>query len=384
MVAIISTYVLRIILLIGSNIPIILSNNGVFNDAVTSKVVCDTTKGSITIEVHRGWAPLGADRFIDLVKDGFFTDIAFFRCVERFLTQFGISDKENMKHWHNNEIKDDVNLHKGIQKNFVSFAGGGPNTRSTQLFIAFEYLDFLGKEPWETPFGVVVDGQATLDSLYKGYGDIPPFGKGVDQQKIHNRGNAYVRQDFPKTDFLTSCKVVEEISSMKFDHSADEAIEEKRKKEEKKKEEELGGERDLRNDDEISEGKREAEEQEKEEEEEKAVAEEEAMEAEEEETEAFLEEEEANDRGKVLNHVPRGPDELNKLAAFENKARLRKGKAFNNLRDQLKKSQNIVLDKNSNDTRVAFFAVGILSFFCGILFYLHRQRGNKTTNGKST
>lgn len=148
MVAIISTTVLRTILLIGS-IDLTFSNNGVFSDKVTSKVVCDTTKGSITIDVHRGWAPIGADRFIDLVKDGFYTDIAFFRCVKQFLVQFGISDKENMKHWHNEEIKDDVNQHKGIQKNYVSFAGGGPNTRSTQLFIAFEYLDFLGKEPWE-------------------------------------------------------------------------------------------------------------------------------------------------------------------------------------------------------------------------------------------
>ena len=115
---------------------------------------------------------------------------------------------------------------RGIQKNFVSFAGGGPNTRSTQLFIAFEYLDFLGyaspplhsphrarpcpfippsplflprcrshawccrKEPWETPFGVAVgpESQATLDALYKGYGEMVPFNKkGIDQQKIQNQ-----------------------------------------------------------------------------------------------------------------------------------------------------------------------------------------------------
>lgn len=61
----------------------------------------------------------------------------------------------------------------------MSFAGGGPNTRSTQIFIAFEDLNFLGKEPWETPFGVVTSGEDTLNKLYKGYGDIPPFGKGI-------------------------------------------------------------------------------------------------------------------------------------------------------------------------------------------------------------
>lgn len=118
------------------------------------RVACTTTKGPLLIEIYRDWSPLGADRFLDLVKDNFFTDIAFFRCVKRFLTQFGISDVPSKKHWHREEIPDDPNLHLGIKKNYLSFAGGGPNTRSTQLFIAFEDLDFLGKEPWETPFGM--------------------------------------------------------------------------------------------------------------------------------------------------------------------------------------------------------------------------------------
>lgn len=116
-------------------------------------VSCQTTKGPLLIEVHKDWAPLGAARFLELVDDQFYTDIALFRCVKRFLTQFGISDNHAKKHWHNKNIQDDPNLHLGIQKNYVSFAGGGPNTRSTQLFIAFEHLDFLGNEPWETPFG---------------------------------------------------------------------------------------------------------------------------------------------------------------------------------------------------------------------------------------
>lgn len=118
------------------------------------RVACSTTKGPLLIEIYKEWSPLGAERFLDLVKDDFFRDIAFFRCVRRFLTQFGISDVPSKKHWHREEIPDDPNLHLGIKKNYLSFAGGGPNTRSTQLFIAFEDLDFLGKEPWETPFGM--------------------------------------------------------------------------------------------------------------------------------------------------------------------------------------------------------------------------------------
>ncbi|RYG62708.1 hypothetical protein EON64_17365 [archaeon] len=120
----------------------------------TFKVHCQTTKGPLDIEVYPDWAPLGARRFLELVVDDFYTDIAFFRCVKGFLTQFGISDHADKLHWHRANIPDDPNLRKGIKKHYLSFAGGGPNTRSTQLFIAFEDLDFLGEEPWETPFGM--------------------------------------------------------------------------------------------------------------------------------------------------------------------------------------------------------------------------------------
>jgi cyclophilin family peptidyl-prolyl cis-trans isomerase len=180
---------------------------------VTSKVQCETTKGSFILEIYREWSPLGADRFIDLIKDDFFTNIALYRCVKGFLTQFGISEDKSKKHWHNNQIKDDPNLHIPIRKGYLSFAGGGDNTRSTQMFIAFEDLDFLGKSPWETPFGKIIDGYSTLDKFYKGYGDIPPFGKGPDQQKIHNRGNKYIHDEFPLTDFITSCKLIEDYGN---------------------------------------------------------------------------------------------------------------------------------------------------------------------------
>lgn len=170
-------------------------------------VSCETTQGLLRIEVYEDWAPLGAKRFLDLVRDDFYTDIALFRCVKGFLVQFGITEDPTKKHWYREQIKDDPNLHKGIKKNYLSFAGGGPNTRDTQLFIAFKDLDFLGKEPWETPFGLVIEGQSTLDALYKGYGDIPPFGKGPSQQKIHNRGNDYIRKEFPNIDFIKSCEL---------------------------------------------------------------------------------------------------------------------------------------------------------------------------------
>lgn len=74
----------------------------------------------------------------------------------------------------------------------------------------------MGNEPWETPFGKVVEGYETLEKLYKGYGDIPPFGKGPDQQKIHNRGNSYIKENFPLTDFITSCKDITPVKQLEL------------------------------------------------------------------------------------------------------------------------------------------------------------------------
>jgi cyclophilin family peptidyl-prolyl cis-trans isomerase len=187
-------------------------------------VGCTTTKGYIEFEIYPDWAPIGSNRFLELVRDGFFEDIALYRCVKRFLTQFGISDKPRYRHWHRENIKDDNNLGMGIKKYYLSFAGGGPNTRSTQLFIAFEDLDFLGKEPWETPFGVVVKGQDVVDSFYTGYGDIEPFSKtGPNQQKIYNIGNDYLKESFPKLDYILSCDIVPNSTStletIDFDHN---------------------------------------------------------------------------------------------------------------------------------------------------------------------
>jgi cyclophilin family peptidyl-prolyl cis-trans isomerase len=179
----------------------------------TVQVECKTTQGYIAMDIHRDWSPRGADRFLELVRDGFYTDIALYRAVEGFLVQFGISDKPEYQHWHEDNIPDDKNLNLGIKKNYISFAGGGPNTRSTQLFIAFEDLDFLGKEPWETPFGVVWYGQETLDNIYKGYGEMVPFGNGPDQQEIYRQGNDYIRENFPLIDFIERCEVLDDLDA---------------------------------------------------------------------------------------------------------------------------------------------------------------------------
>lgn len=366
--------------LIITLISIFETGRGIDMGPPTARVSCETTKGNLLIDVHSDWAPLGAERFVALVKDGFYTDIAFFRCVKKFLTQFGISVNPQMFHWHEDNIPDDPNLHMGIQKNYVSFAGGGPNTRSTQIFIAFEYLDWLGKEPWETPFGVVVEGQETLDALYKEYGDMPPFGKGPNPSKIHNRGNNYIHEEFPKIDFLQSCKVIDELSAESRGEKDVAPIEDEPEEEEERErgevEEELESERrdELEMEERAAEKKAKFEKEEKEEKEIKSV---------EQETQKVAKKE--ND--KIEKSIPRGPDELEKLSVFERRSRFRKGAL--SLKDQLEKSQGYKTKEELEATKAekqkvnsAMYAVIILSILIFVLYIIHRQKAETAAVGK--
>jgi len=180
------------------------------SETTTQYVSCNTTKGLIGIEVYPKWAPRGAKRFIELVKDGFFSNIPLFRCVNDFIVQFGITDKPKHRHWQTETIKDDPNLNKGIKKHYISFAGNGPNSRSTNVFIAFRDNDFLGKSPWETPYGKLVRGASVMANWYCGYGDMKQGGntEGIDADKLYAEGNKYLRRDFPLIDYIISCRVV--------------------------------------------------------------------------------------------------------------------------------------------------------------------------------
>jgi peptidyl-prolyl cis-trans isomerase A (cyclophilin A) len=171
------------------------------------KVKFDTTKGDVVIEVRRSWAPHGADRFYELVKSGYFTDVAFFRAISGFMVQFGIHGDPAMNaKWHNANIPDDPAAGQSNHRGYVTFATAGPNTRTTQIFINYggnERLDGMGF----TPFGQVVDGMAVVDSFYQGYGEGAPMGGGPDQGRIQNEGNAYLKASFPKLDYIKSAKV---------------------------------------------------------------------------------------------------------------------------------------------------------------------------------
>lgn len=175
----------------------------------TYRVRLETTKGNVVLELHRDWSPEGADRFYNLVKSGFFEHVAFFRAIDGFMVQFGMSgDPSVQKAWNAYAIPDDP---PGVQSNkrgYITFAMRGPNTRTTQVFVNYKdnvQLDSMGF----TPFGQVVEGMEVLDSLYKGYGEGAPKGKGPDQMRLTKEGNAYLESDFPKLDWLEKAVLVE-------------------------------------------------------------------------------------------------------------------------------------------------------------------------------
>ena len=171
--------------------------------------VFETTQGEFTIHVVRAWSPNGADRFYNLVKNGYYDDIAFFRNIDGFMVQFGIhGDPAYNTVWKDAKIADDPVAQSNTRGN-VSFATAGKNTRTTQVFINFgdnSSLDGMGF----SPFGNVdASGMATVDKLYDGYGEGAPRGRGPDQGKLQKGGNAYLKAEFPKLDYVVKASIKE-------------------------------------------------------------------------------------------------------------------------------------------------------------------------------
>lgn len=172
----------------------------------TFTVRLDTTKGPILIDVNRSWAPLGADRFHDLVTIGYYDDVAFFRVVEGFVAQVGIhGDPAVNKVWKKALFSDDPVVGSN-EEGTVTFATSGKNARTTQFFVNFRNnarLDAMGF----APFGKVRDMDVAR-RLYAGYGEGAPSGRGPQQGRIHREGNVYLRDGFPELDYIQTARVV--------------------------------------------------------------------------------------------------------------------------------------------------------------------------------
>jgi peptidyl-prolyl cis-trans isomerase A (cyclophilin A) len=175
----------------------------------TFKANFDTSVGTFVIEVHREWAPNGADRFYNLVKNGYFDNVRFFRVVSGFMVQFGINGDPALNTvWRSARIPDDP-VKQSNKRGFVTFAHAGANTRTTQMFINFRDNGNLDAQGFP-PFGqVTTGGMAVVDKINSEYGDGPPSGRGPDQGRVQTEGNAYLMKEFPKLDFVKKATIVQ-------------------------------------------------------------------------------------------------------------------------------------------------------------------------------
>lgn len=172
------------------------------------KVKLVTTKGDIVLQINREWSPNGADRFYNMVKIGYFDEIAIFRAVEGFMFQFGIhGNTEISKQWRKSTIKDDEAF-EGVsnQKGFITFANtGAPNSRGVQMFINLGdngRLDRMGF----TPFGQVAEGMDVVEQINTEYGE----NKRGEQGKLQRKGNDYIKGVCPNLDYIKSASLMEE------------------------------------------------------------------------------------------------------------------------------------------------------------------------------
>jgi peptidyl-prolyl cis-trans isomerase A (cyclophilin A) len=172
----------------------------------TYKARFDTSKGVFVIDVRREWAPVGADRFYNLVKNGFYDENRFFRVISGFMVQFGINGNPQVSTpWRNAQIKDDP-VKQSNKRGFITFATSGPNSRTTQVFINFgdnARLDGMGF----ASFGQVSSGMNVVDQLYSDYGEGAPSGRGPNQGRMQSEGNAYLTKDFPNLDFVRKATI---------------------------------------------------------------------------------------------------------------------------------------------------------------------------------
>lgn len=168
----------------------------------------ETSKGPFVVEVHRAWSPNGADRFYNLVSNGFFDDARFFRVISGFMAQFGINgDPAVNAAWQPAVIPDDP-VAQSNTRGMVSFAMRGPGTRTTQLFINYADANARLDSMRFSPFGKVTEGMEVVDSLYSGYGEGAPSGAGPAQARLQKEGNAYLTADFPRLDFIKTARIV--------------------------------------------------------------------------------------------------------------------------------------------------------------------------------
>jgi len=178
----------------------------------------ETSRGQVDVMARKSWAPNGVDRFYSLVGNHYYDDARFFRVVKGFVAQFGLAANPALTAaWRLRAIADEPVKHSNT-RGTISYARGGPGTRSTQLF--FNLVDNARLDTTNTfgfpPIGEVIAGMSAVDSLYSGYGNAAPragataTASGPQQDSITRQGNAYLKRGWPKLDYVKTARVIQE------------------------------------------------------------------------------------------------------------------------------------------------------------------------------
>ena len=173
------------------------------------RVRLHTTKGDMVIAVQRDLAPLGVDRFHELVRIGYYDDVAFSRVIENKWAQFGINgDPKVSTAWRTRTIPDDPFKNESNVRGTVAFAFATPNGRTTQVFINLTDNSVThDREPFVV-FGHVVEGMDVADKLYTGYAESAGSGiRSGKQGPLFEQGNAYLRKEFPRLDYIIKATI---------------------------------------------------------------------------------------------------------------------------------------------------------------------------------
>lgn len=173
----------------------------------TFQVRLETSEGDVLIQMHRDWAPLGVDRFYNLVRGGYYDDSRIYRVVPGFMAQFGIhADPYVTQAWKSEFLVDDP-VTRSNTRGRVAFAKGRVHSRTTNVFISYRDNSSLDENGF-APIGEVIDGMEVVDAFHAEYGDGPPRGDGPYQAMAEARGNEYLDADFPELTRIVRATVV--------------------------------------------------------------------------------------------------------------------------------------------------------------------------------
>jgi peptidyl-prolyl cis-trans isomerase A (cyclophilin A) len=190
--------------------PKSLRNPAAFTETApaTYKVKFETSAGVFVAHIERAWAPEAADRFYNLVKNGFYDGVRFYRSVPNFMAQFGLHGEPTVNAvWSRQSFTPDPVKHSNKRMTLAFAMGGNPMTATTQVFLSFRDNSSLDASGFAA-FADIVEGQDVAAKIFTGYGDMPQRGgKGPDTGRILKEGNAYLEKEFPKLDYIKKATI---------------------------------------------------------------------------------------------------------------------------------------------------------------------------------